>query len=689
MVFLNPAFLWFALAVAVPIIVHLFNFRKPKRVLFSNLSFVKEVHQAVQKRLKLKQWLVLIARMLAILALAFAFANPVIKDPENANTLSAANKSITIIIDNSYSMSASDDKGVYLQQARIFAREITKAYSAGDEFQILTTGNLRFGGTFLNAAQAQQRIDEIDYKDKSISYRQILNNAPLYFSEAANPGKIIYFLSDFQTSTVLKDTLTTVTDLPSDLNINFIPIGKQKQVNVYVSNVSFENTIIEKNRPVVMNLTVNNDSEKDVENLSIKVNVESKAAAIAAVSLAAGESKTTQVTFTPTQGGWQNGSISIDDTPIDFDNNRYFSYFIPENNKILLVTGEGNAQYLNTLYKNLVSQYQVVIIDQKALAGVPLSDYTSVILAGVNDVSSGLSEKLKLWIEDGGGLIFFPYDKMEINSINRFYNELGIGQFGQMIQYKTPIALSTPDLNHLLFEGVFMRQKKNAEFDSPLVSQMFDFLPKTEGVQTVILRDQNGKTVLHEKKIGSGTVFTFSLYPSLEWSDFPIKTSFVPIIYRATLILTNTARAEFSQTIGKYNLKKIKTTSKELIKLRSAQGYEIIPEQYSQAGNMLLKFDRSEVKAGNYMIVQNDTTLEKMSFNYDVEESRLATTESPELQTLLNEKGFPNVKVMRSSPDLVRNTVEQSRMGIPLWKYFLIFAFCMLATEIALLRLLK
>jgi len=354
-----------------------------------------------------------------------------------------------------------------------------------------------------------------------------------------------------------------------------------------------------------------------------------------------------------------------------------------------LVSGDANAQYLNVLYKNLVSQYQIVTIDQKALAGVPLSDYTSVILAGVNEISSGLSEKLRLWVQDGGGLIFFPHDKMDINSVNRFYNELGIGQFGQIIQYKTPVALSTPDLNHLLFEGVFMRQKKNAEFDSPFISQLYDFNPKIDGIQTVIMRDVNGKSVLHEKKVGSGTVFTFSLYPSLDWSDFPLKTSFVPIIYRATLILTNTARTEFSQTIGKYNLRKIKTTSKELIKLRSPQGYEIIPEQYSQAGNIVLKFDRTEVKAGNYMVVQNDTTLEKMSFNYDTEESRLAATESSELQTLLTEKGLANVKVMRSSPDLIRNSVEQSRLGIPLWKYFLIFAFCMLTAEIALLKFLK
>lgn len=689
MQFLNPAFLWFALAVAVPIIVHLFNFRKPKRVLFSNLSFVKEVNQAVQKRLKLKQWLLLAARILAMLALAFAFANPILKDPKQGAARTQTSKSVVIVVDNSNSMSAADVKGVYLQQAKLLAREIVQAYSPSDEFQIITTGAPRFGGSFLNVGQAKNRVEEIDFKDKVVGYGWLLNNVSLFFSEATHPGKTLYFLSDYQTATVMKDSLASLAQLPQGMEINFVPIGGQKQVNVYVSNVGFENTIIEKNKPLTMNLTVNNDSEKEIKNLSIKVNVEEKAVAIASADLAAGESKTTQVTFTPTTGGWQNGSVSIDDTPIDFDNNRYFSYFIPENNKILLVTGDLNAQYLKVLYNNLVAQYQIVTIDQKALAGVALSDYTGVILAGVNDVSSGLSEKLKSWIQDGGGLIFFAHDKMDVPSVNRFYNELGIGQFGTLQKYKSPVGWATPDLSHPLFEGVFAKQKKNSEFDAPMVTSLYDFLPQNEGVQTAIIRDANGKIVLHEKKVGAGGVFTFSLYPSLEWSDFPLKTSFVPILYRATLILTHSAKNEFSQTIGKYAIKKIKTSSKELIKLRSPQGYEIIPEQYAQSGNIILKFDRADVKAGNYVVQQHDTVLEKASFNYDDLESHLAVTESGALEETLKEKGLTGIKVMKSSPDVLRNAVQQSRLGVPLWKYFLIFAFCMLTAEIAIIRLLK
>jgi hypothetical protein len=41
MQFLFPTFLWSLLAVGVPIAIHLFNFRRTRRVYFSNVSLLK------------------------------------------------------------------------------------------------------------------------------------------------------------------------------------------------------------------------------------------------------------------------------------------------------------------------------------------------------------------------------------------------------------------------------------------------------------------------------------------------------------------------------------------------------------------------------------------------------------------------------------------------------------------------
>jgi hypothetical protein len=67
--FVEPAFLTALALVAVPIIVHLFNFRKFKVVYFTNVAFLKELKEETNSRSKLKHLLVLASRILALVFL--------------------------------------------------------------------------------------------------------------------------------------------------------------------------------------------------------------------------------------------------------------------------------------------------------------------------------------------------------------------------------------------------------------------------------------------------------------------------------------------------------------------------------------------------------------------------------------------------------------------------------------------
>src|SRR5436190_17609972 len=97
--FVYPNFLWASTLVAIPIIIHLFNFRRYKIVYFSRVKFLKEVTEDSRSGVKLKHLLVLISRILAILCLVFAFAQPYIPTGSSANI---ENMSL-VYIDNSYS----------------------------------------------------------------------------------------------------------------------------------------------------------------------------------------------------------------------------------------------------------------------------------------------------------------------------------------------------------------------------------------------------------------------------------------------------------------------------------------------------------------------------------------------------------------------------------------------------------
>ena len=124
------------LALAVPIIIHLFNFRRFKTVYFSNVSFLREIKEETASRSRVKHLLVLACRMLAIAFLVFAFAQPFI--PKRNTNISAGKKYVSIYVDNSFSMGAMSGGVRLLDKAKQAGKEIVQNYAANDQFQLLT-----------------------------------------------------------------------------------------------------------------------------------------------------------------------------------------------------------------------------------------------------------------------------------------------------------------------------------------------------------------------------------------------------------------------------------------------------------------------------------------------------------------------------------------------------------------------
>ena len=114
MLFLNPAVLFGLLAASIPVLIHLLNLRKLKRIEFSTLAFLKELQKNKIRKIKLKQWLLLALRVLIILFLVMAFARPTIKGIAIGGTTSAAKTTAVFILDDTYSMSVVDANGSYL-----------------------------------------------------------------------------------------------------------------------------------------------------------------------------------------------------------------------------------------------------------------------------------------------------------------------------------------------------------------------------------------------------------------------------------------------------------------------------------------------------------------------------------------------------------------------------------------------
>jgi hypothetical protein len=588
-------------------------------------------------------------------------------------------------------MTSADARGEWFQQAKFLAREILNVYTEADEAQVYPLSQVRLNAPFLTRGQALEALDRLQLQDNNQPYTALLSGLGPLFAEAGNSNRQLFVVSDFQRSTVLADTLQGLTLAPG-VGVTFLPVGSRVPQNVYISNLQWLNTLPEVGKPVELQLTVNNASSDELRNISVRATVEGQEVGIGTVeSIAPNGSAQTKVVFTPQRAGWLAGQVIVEDPAVEFDNVRHFTLYIPQNLQVLLVEGQEPVQYLKLLYENLLGQYKLRSITERELPNQQLGQYAVVVLCGPQNVSGGMAERLAQYVREGGGLMVFPTTQWDTRSLNDLYQKLGVGQWGSLLTLAQPTALARPDLQQPLFQGVFEGSNTNApnaQFDSPRIQQLMAFTPASGGVQRTLLTDKLGRAVLHEAQVGEGRVLTFALAPTLPWGDFPLKSSFVPILHRSTLLLSHQPSAQdWNQTIGRYSLYRLRTADEGQATLRNSEGLTFIPEQYSREGALLLKFDYLNLQPGVYGVYQADSLRARIAFNLSDAESQLSVIEAEELESVLADAGLTGIRCMAGRPEVARAAVQEAAGGTPLWKWFVLVCALALLAEIAVAKL--
>ena len=230
MQFLFPAFLVGLVAIAVPIIIHLFNFRRFKTVYFSNVSFLKEVIEETASRSRVKHLLVLAARILAITFLVLAFAQPFI--PKRNTNIAAGKKYVSVYVDNSFSMGAMTGGVRLLDRAKQAAKEIIQNYAANDEFQLITNDLQGKHQRLIGREEFLSMLDEVEISPSSRSLSEISRRQADILSSENSNNKIAYLLSDYQRN---------MGDFVPDTSVkyNLLPLAADAQQNIFVDTAWF------------------------------------------------------------------------------------------------------------------------------------------------------------------------------------------------------------------------------------------------------------------------------------------------------------------------------------------------------------------------------------------------------------------------------------------------------------------
>jgi sulfur transfer complex TusBCD TusB component (DsrH family) len=342
--FLSPNWFWALSLIIIPIIVHLFNFRRYKLVYFTNVHLLQEVKKDTQAKSKLKELLILLSRILLITFLVLAFSQPVWVDLDKQEQYKQESDLI-IIVDNSFSMSSEGANGVLLEVAKQKAFEIINAYPQSTKIMLLSSD-----------VQAKQLV----YKSKEDIFTALSNIKISAFTypldHVVKMARIrmnkdieshhLFLISDFQ-----KSNYTPLSDLDSTFQTFLIPLKSQNTNNIIVDTVYFYSPIHSLNKEEKLIYSLTNNGKDEVVDFGVELYINDSLKSISNVDILSGESILDTFRYTNSTNGIQRGKISISDFPITYDNELFFNYNIKKETKVAICTDTKNP-FLDAFFRN-------------------------------------------------------------------------------------------------------------------------------------------------------------------------------------------------------------------------------------------------------------------------------------------------------------------------------------------------
>ena len=675
MQFLYPSFLWALAALAIPIIIHLFYFRRFKKVAFSNVRFLREVKEETSMRSRLRNLLVLLMRCLALAALVFAFAQPFL--PSDREVLKGR-KAVSVYVDNSFSMEAKSDQASLRQIAVDRARDIIGAYGVEDRFQILDNDFSGRNQRLVGQEEALNLLDEIETGPASRRLSVVNARQRSALSTENLENNITYLVSDFQRN---------VTDLAAErldtgVAVNLVPLRAVQERNVAIDSVWFEAPVPQANQNNLLLVRIRNYGTEDLDNIRLTLRYNGQNKPEGTLAVPAGEFVVDSVFLNITEPGVGQAQLAIKDFPVNFDDTYYVSFRTADRVRVLSIDDDGTP--IRNLRAALggLSVFDATYVSSRAIDYGNLGSYDLVVMTEQPEIGSGLAEQLRQYVDNGGNLLVFPPVAADLGSYNALFNRLGAGTLAALDE--TTREVSRLNSEEFVFRDVF----RNRSASLRLPTTQGNFPINRGGGQETLLTYRDGSPALAKYTLGEGNVYLNSSPLDGEVSNLALNAEvFIPMLYK--MGISSGRRRPVAYTIGRDEV--IQTSkrgaSAEIVYKLRGPGGEFIPEQRAVDNRIILGLGGRVPEAGVYDLVLGDEVVDAFAFNYDRVESDLTYFSEEELKGIATTDAI-SVLDAANQASLIGDIRERNE-GTPLWRYFIWAALAFFLVEVLLLRFWK
>lgn len=678
--FVYPQFLWALLLLAIPIIIHLYNFRKYKTLYFSSLKFLKKVELENQATKNLKHRLLLAARLLCLLFAILAFAQPYL--PVSEKLREGGNPLLAIYIDNSFSMGQKGTEGELLSEARESARRMINGASSDTRLLLVTNDMSGIEQRIISKVEALDYLDKIELSPLVRKLGDVMDWQRTFVEQySQNKEKIstvqYVILSDFQ-----KNSFDTKAVKEDDKGFYYpFQFVAQNNSNLCVDSVWFTEPNIKIGQNNELNIRVHNYGKKDWINAELNIKTKSINRDIF-VDVPAGESATTTLNFmearSQKQEKFRSASASIRDKQVFFDDEFFFSYAPKESAQVLIIDGADAVPNVRVVF-SLEPFYSVQSVSENGVTLDQFKNVDLVVLNGLNEIPSGLAQQLKDFKNNQGSLLIFPGTKVNMSSWNAAMSSFGLSNLRNSVSEGTKIkdvAYSDP-----FFKPVF--DKKPVQLNLPSIDKMYNLAENAQCVP--LIRAQNGQAVFVRTTDSKAFLFGSSLQKS--FSAFTANALFSTLCLRVGelshkqrpyfLIIGDDSKYPLYTTFNDEKPIHLKNKTIDFIPIKERIGnLDYISIRGNQASERL--------KAGVYDII-GTSNMGKLALNYNRLESNIVPMDLDEVVTQLKDKGLSNI-----SPGSIQEGQSLAKLDLEkpfeYWRWAVCLSLLFLILELAVSR---
>ena len=672
--FLYPNMLWGLLALLIPIIIHLFNFRRHKLVYFSNTAVLRSIQQENAKTRKLKYLVTLLLRCLFIAALVLAFAFPY--RPEKQLNVNAENALGGIYSDNSMSMKGQSQRTTLIEDARQSARDLVHKLNPSNRY-LLMTNSFEIQNEYpMNQEEMLDQLDRMNPDGAPVPMGEVMDRFGMLSKQHGFLTSTLFVYSDFQQNTF--DLSAAKAD--TAMQVVVVPMLPEFTSNIYVDSVWLASPIVQMGLTNDLMVRIVNQGDKEAKGLPVNFTMNGTTVASTTVDLEKNGTAEVAMQFVTESNGTQRCGVSLMDHPITFDD--AYDFVISAKPSLSVVELGSEASSCSLLFED-DEQFHYTLMEPSRFDLGTIAQAQLLIVNETAKLNETLQQTLLDAVFEGASLMVFP--SVDDPKNNRYlYERLGLA----LMEVDTnSTAVEDFALQHAFFSDMILDLPQHP--DLPKVKQHIRL--RTNGIATPLLTMQNADPFLLMETVGKGQAFVMSTALDARWSDLSDNALFVPMMVKMAFMGGKMGR--LSYTIGTDKMLVLSDLNLEgdrkFLFTNTDRTFELMPASEVRNGKVYLYLNDNLPAAGFYDLLVNDTLNRVTAWNESRIESKMAFADRNNIEPQFKKAGFNVVAVLDTSDFATADLVEAMAHQSSQWKLFALIALLALLGEIAVLRFWK